>query len=131
MKNLKETNSFYEKEDTDTRLKYSVAVPDDDKDAMDTFEPKSSFGFQENFKKTLAASKIKNINNNDVRIYKPKHTSNKTQNKSKILLEISESLRILDKYVQECEDFTKVYLPKNMFCKDDVKISESKIRIKK
>lgn len=56
-KRLKETNSFYCTEQTDTRLRYSVSVPDDDKKCMDNFIPKSSFGFQENFRKTLDGNK--------------------------------------------------------------------------
>lgn len=54
---LKVTNSFYCTEKTDTRLRYSVSVPDDERDCMDTFVPKSSFGFQENFRRTLDGNK--------------------------------------------------------------------------
>ncbi len=65
---LKETNSFYVKEDTDTRLKYSVAVPDDDKNVMEDFKPIENFGFQENFRKTLDSGKQIKMNDTDVKI---------------------------------------------------------------
>lgn len=109
---LKETNSFYVKEDTDTRLKYSVTVPDDDKNAMEEFKPKESFGFQENFRKTLGTSMLEKTNDSDVKKYIPKHKPKETSNKPKILLELKESLRILNIYVREQQDgLAQIYTP--------------------
>lgn len=110
---LKETNSFYVKEDTDTRLKYSVTVPDDIEDDEE-FKPKESFGFQENFRKTLGASKIEKTNDSDVKKYIPKHKSKEMSKKPKILLELKESLRILNNYDFEQDGITELYISKNM-----------------
>ncbi len=126
---LKETNSFYEKEDTDTRLKYSVAVPDDDKNAMEEFKPKYPFGFQENFRKTLGASEIKK-SDSDVKKYIPKHKSKETSNKPKILLELKDSMRLLENYINDAD--MKIYDTPNQLINDvDVKIYIPQKRIKK
>lgn len=53
MQPLKITNTFYATEKTDTRLKYSVTVPDDEEVE---FNPITNWGFQENFRKTLDQS---------------------------------------------------------------------------
>lgn len=59
MHKLKITNTFYQTEKNDTRLRYSVYVPDDDPNAIEEFKPIENFGFQENFKSKFKKYTIK------------------------------------------------------------------------
>lgn len=120
---LKETNSFYVNEDTDTRLKYSVTVPDDDANAMEEFKPKYPFGFQENFRKTLDSNNLKKSNSN---------TNDEVNKKvkSKILRELSNSIRLLENYINDAD--MKIYNIPNQLTNDvDVQlyIPQKKIKI--
>lgn len=124
MNKLKETNSFYVKEATDTRLRYSVTVPDDDENAMEEFKPIKNFGFLENFKRTLGLSGVKNQNNDEnIKVYKHQEI----KRKSKMLRELSDSIRLLENYINDAdmkiykpffnkeydnEELVKIYIPK-------------------
>lgn len=106
------THQLYQTEKEDTRLKYSVTVPDDEEDGKD-FEPITSFGFQENFRNTLRASKIidtKNKLNSKIIDTRVELNSKNRSGYSKILKEIRDSLRFLECY---SEDDTKIYTPCN------------------